>query len=139
MNRLGKVIDIEEGKAIIKVERHSSCSNCKSCKIGTDDIYLKENISKENLEIGDNVEISMENQNIFLGATIAYIIPLLSLVLGILVTYFFLKVFNLESSLDELFMVVVGIVFMIFSYIIISKNNDKMEQSNKFSPVIKKI
>ena len=91
-------------------------------------------------KIGDHVEVNMDNMNVLKATALAYIVPLIFLMLGTIGSYFVLdKVIEAQGISVEIISGLVGIVMMLISYVILRRNDNKFRESRKFIPVITNI
>lgn len=140
MNQQGYVIDIIDKKtAKLKMQRHSACSHCGKCKTlssETKDILVEvDNTIGAN--IGDYVEVNMDNINILKATALAYIVPLAFLMLGTIGSYFVLEnSIELQNTSVEVISGIIGILIMLISYAILKRNDNKLYESRKFIPII---
>ncbi len=132
MNRVGKVIKENGNFVVVEMHSTSACSGCNHCGNGDGSpdksIRAYNNIAAKK---GDVVEINMENQNVLLAATIAYGIPFITFLSGVLLAD---KLFN-----SELVSALSGFIFMAISYLMINKNEEKFYSSKKYVPEVVKI
>lgn len=82
MLRTGKVISADNGQCVVEFERHEACNSCHECKLHSSNEHIK---LKGDYSIGDYVEVELSNKNFLKAATIAYLLPLLSLLLGMFI------------------------------------------------------
>ncbi len=89
MKQCGQIVQIMNGTAKVKMQRHSSCSGCKACKMGSSDKPIElEALNKLDAREGDWVEVEMENQYVLTAAFMMYMIPLFFLVIGVLAGHY---------------------------------------------------
>ena len=129
------VVAYKGNKAQVEILRSSACDNCKGCAVGTKNKTFRVWVNNPlNAEIGQRVEIELES-SIFLSATfIAYIVPLLAFLIGIILGYKFADFFNF--TLVEPFAFLIGIGIMFISYLIIHISSVKGKNSNKYTSCI---
>lgn len=135
MREEGLVVNIEANNAYVKIDRKSACGNCKGCGLGTTDekSIVVQAINVARAKEGDIVELDLESPDVLLAAFIIYGIPLISLILGIFISYGIMKIINYES---EVAMLSIGLLFMFLSFIIIKFNEPKIKSSKKFSSTV---
>ncbi|MTI70968.1 MAG: SoxR reducing system RseC family protein [Firmicutes bacterium] len=131
MNQVGFVKALENNKALVEVRRVSACgSNCASCggecNIPSVTVRIE---NKLNAKPGEFVEIKMGTKTILKSAFIAYIIPLILMVLGIVLGIKTFKSMNFESY--ETFGFLVGILFLGGSHFILKSIDKKIVNKNK--------
>lgn len=86
MKEIGEVIDCTANKAIIKIQRHSACNECKKdCNMAesheTDELVVEVD-NKVGATVGQKVELEMEGMNLVSAALLVYLFPLVSIVVG---------------------------------------------------------
>lgn len=134
---VGRVSDVEGDLATVIIERHDMCGECHACDVTSSKKSCTiqcHNTCKG--EIGDMVEIELEN-HLFLRATfIMYGVPFLALVIGLAIgsgiAYHFDEVYK------EIIMIVIGIVCMGITFCLI-KAKDKKRKYEALLPRIVKI
>lgn len=143
MNQQGYIIEIVDKKtAKLKMQRHSACASCGKCKTLSSETkeILVEVDNTIGAKIGDHVEVNMDNMNVLKATALAYIVPLIFLMLGTIGSYLILdKSIQLQGIGLEVMCGLIGIVMMLISYIILKKNDNKFRESRKFIPVIIRI
>lgn len=143
MNQQGYIIEIvDEKTAKLKMQRHSACASCGKCQTLSSETkeILVEVDNTIGAKIGDHVEVNMDNMNVLKATALAYIVPLIFLMLGTIGSYFVLdKVIEAQGISVEIISGLVGIVMMSTSYVILKRNDNKFRESRKFIPVITNI
>jgi sigma-E factor negative regulatory protein RseC len=133
MKQYGKVVEVTEGKAFVIMEKHSSCSNCNACKLGSDSHELRiEAINTAGAKNDQIVEVDMEGQHVLTAAFILYMIPLFALFLGIIIG-------NLIFPAQELLAAMMGFGFVGLSFLGIKMNDKSFKNNKKYIPVITNI
>lgn len=133
MNRVGKVINCSKGFAIVEMNRTTACSGCTGCgneNDESDDMQIRV-LNEIDAEKGDIVEINMDTQNVLLAALIAYGIPFIALIIGIVGGQL---IFN-----NELLSALTGFGLLGIAYFVISLNEKRFHLSDKYVPSIIKI
>lgn len=118
MEQLGIVRKINENNAEVEVRRISgcggSCSSCASCDVKSFTVYLKNNIGAKE---GDLVEIKAASRKVLKYTLIAYMVPFMMLVIGIISGVNYFQSMGLKNY--EIYGFGVGMVFLGISYLII--------------------
>ncbi|MDL2318707.1 SoxR reducing system RseC family protein [Eubacteriales bacterium OttesenSCG-928-A19] len=80
MVRTGEVVDRADGVLTVVFERPASCENCNGC--------LSKQCTNVELpgeaEVGDSVDVALPDKNVVGASAIAYVIPLVMLIAGML-------------------------------------------------------
>ncbi|MEG2058027.1 MAG: SoxR reducing system RseC family protein [Romboutsia sp.] len=121
------------------MQRHSACAACGKCVTSseTKDIVVEVD-NAIGAEIGDHVEVNMDGVNVLKATAIAYLIPLVALLVGTIATYSILKSVGITSNIEEI-SGLVGIALTLFSFWILKKNDNKFRDSKEYIPVVTKI
>ena len=93
MNQQGYIIEIVDDKtAKLKMQRHSACASCGKCQTLSSESkeILVEVDNSIGAKPGDHVEVNMENMNVLKATALAYLVPLIFLLVGTIVSYFML-------------------------------------------------
>lgn len=143
MNQQGYIIEIVDDKtAKLKMQRHSACASCGKCQTLSSESkeILVEVDNSIGAKPGDHVEVNMENMNVLKATALAYLVPLIFLLVGTIVSYFMLDmIISSQGIIVELISGIIGIMLMLLSYVILKRNDSKFRDSRKFIPVITKI
>lgn len=140
MKETGKVIGIEEDYAKILIKRHTACGDCGACQVGReklDMILTAEN--RVHAQVGDEVEIDIENTNFLAAVLIGYGIPLLGLLAGVLLGYYVSPLLGIGYNTGQGIAGITGLLFMGGAYYMIKLNEDKIKRLKKFNPSIIRI
>ncbi|NLK64081.1 MAG: SoxR reducing system RseC family protein [Tissierellia bacterium] len=115
MDNVGKIEKIDGNKAVISVKRVSACGdNCKSCSSAckVNSVIIETDISdvKDEINVGDYVEIRAENEVMLKHIAVLYGLPLLLMLLTVFIFQMTLKGPNKDiiSALASLFSLVIS-------------------------------
>lgn len=87
-------------------------------------------------QIGDEVEIDLENMNFMTAMLIAYGFPLLALMIGIFGGYYGLLGLGFSDGTAQGLGAVIGLIALAISYGVIKFKEDSIKKMRKFQPVI---
>ncbi len=135
MAEQGKVFEIKDGMAKVTMQRHEACKDCHACDIGKSEEMIIMAKPLCEVKVGDTVEVFLENKDFLKATAIMYGIPLIGLVIGFLVGYYGGEFFGYNGDLIGF---VLGIVFLIFTYLWIKSNEVRWKKGN-YQPVITKV
>lgn len=122
----GQIIELKNEYAIVKIMRTDACSKCGVCKTGNNkNEMLIEAKNLCNANLGDWVNIDLQPQNFLKAIFIMYVIPLITLMAG----------FILGNIYNEAFGFILGLIFMLFTYLWIKHKEAYWKQQN-FVPII---
>ncbi len=82
MIRIGQVIKSENGNCTIKFPRLETCKSCSQCSHASKDTLIE---LPGNYTVGSNVEVYMPDNQFLKASAIAYVFPLVMLILGLYV------------------------------------------------------
>ncbi|MBN2793882.1 MAG: SoxR reducing system RseC family protein [Clostridia bacterium] len=114
MKKFGVVVHQNDNSAVLRIARSTSCGgNCNKCGSHcAEQSKIEINIeNKLGAEIGDYVEVESTSKRILGTAFLVYIIPVLTLILGMLLSN---KIFNTSN---ELIALLFGLVMMFIAFI----------------------
>ena len=140
MEQQGYIVGIiDEKTAKLKMQRHSACASCGKCTTTSEkkDIIVEVDNSI-GAKLGDRVAVNMESMNVLKAVGIAYIFPLISLLIGTIGTYYVLQLIENTKNI-EVISSTVGIIIMLISFFILRKNDNKFRKSRQYIPIITKI
>lgn len=140
MEQQGYIVGIiDEKTAKLKMQRHSACASCGKCTTTSEkkDIVVEVDNSI-GAKLGDRVAVNMESMNVLKAVGIAYIFPLIGLLIGTIGTYYVLQFIENIKNI-EVISSIVGIIIMLISFFILRKNDSKLRESRQYIPIITKI
>lgn len=140
MNQRGYVIEIVDSiTAKIKMQKHSACASCGKCASSTDkkDIIVEVD-NTLGAKIGDYVEVNMDSVNVIKAASIIYVIPLIALLGGTILSYKVLSCFDISFNI-EIISGGIGVLLTILSYLAIKSRDFKFRESRNYIPIITKV
>jgi sigma-E factor negative regulatory protein RseC len=137
MRETGKVIEVSGNYAKILIKRGTACGDCGACQVGREKLEMV--MTAENVigaDVGDSVEIDLETMNLLSAALIAYGLPLVALIVGIVGGYYGFLYFGMSIGTSQVIASFLGLILMAVVYIAIKKNESKIERMKKFRPVL---
>lgn len=140
MNQQGFIIEIvDEKTAKLKMQKHSACASCGKCATTSEskDIIVEVDNSI-GARVGDHVEVNMDTVKVMKATAIAYILPLISLLVGTIATYYVLGFINIVNGV-EIISGAVGLIATGATYLYIRQNDKKYRESRDYIPRITRI
>lgn len=140
MNQRGYIIELVDGTtAKIKMQKHSACAACGKCASSTDkkDIIVEVD-NNIGAKVGDYVEVNMDSVNVIKAAAIVYIVPLIALLGGTIISYGIFNFIDIGMN-KEVLSGFIGIVLTIISYLLIKSKDRKFRESRNYIPIITKV
>lgn len=141
MNQQGFIIDIVDNRtAKMIMQRHSACASCGKCsKLSSECQDLVVEVDNSiGAKKGDHVEVSMESVRVLKATLLAYLFPLMFLLVGTILTYYILNLIKFSGP-TEVISGVVGLICTCISYLLLRKNDDKFKQSRQYIPKVTRI
>ena len=80
----------------------------------------------------------MESVRVLKATVLVYLVPLICLLSGTILTYYILNLVKYSGQIDVI-SGIVGLVCTFISYLILKKNDDKFKESRQYIPKITKI
>ena len=118
MKQTGIVFELNDDKAKLLVTRLAACgSSCESCSAHCGENKQEYLNIKNDLKIGDRVEISTDSGAVLKYISLVYGLPLVFLIAGVLIGMLF--------NLKEMYSLLLGFVFMTISFVIIKSVDNK--------------
>ncbi len=130
----GTIVEVKQETATILFKRSSACAKCGACGLTSNqtDMYL--NIRNNlNAGVGDIVEVQTNTKSVLTASFIAYVIPLIFLIIGVGLGYYIDVTFKLIGNPDALG-AILGIVLVACSYLGIRYYEPKFKQNKTFLP-----
>lgn len=138
MAEIGLVKAIENDKVVVSLERKEACAKCRACTAG---MTKKEMIVKAynqcKAEIGDNVEIVIDETNFINAVFIMYGIPCVAMLFGMFFSYAVFDKYNFNYK--EFLSFGIGIIMVLAVYFFISRKESYFKSKNYIPRAIKKI
>ncbi len=133
MKQQGKVTSIHNGYANIQVLRASACGDkCSGCSGGCSKEVIDVNVRNDiHSKIGDNVELEVDEKTIIGAALLVYIFPIVSLILGLILTAVVTGWIGIRVS--EIALLSGGMSFMFFSFLVIRKIDKRINANNSIT------
>ncbi len=141
MNQQGFIIDIVDNRtAKMIMQRHSACASCGKCtKLSSECQDLVVEVENSiGAKTGDRVEVSMESVKVLKATMLAYLVPLIFLLVGTILKYYILDLIKFSGPI-EVISGVVGLICTGISYLLLRKNDAKFKQSRQYIPKVTKI
>lgn len=141
MNQQGFIIDIVDDKtAKMIMQRHSACASCGKCsKLSSECKDLVVEVDNAmGAKKGDHVEVSMESVRVLKATLLAYLVPLIFLLVGTILTYYILNLIKFSGEI-EVISGLMGLICTCISYLLLKKNDDKFKESRNYIPKITRI
>lgn len=141
MNQQGFIIDIVDSRtAKMIMQRHSACASCGKCtKLSSECQDLVVEVDNSiGAKKGDHVEVSMESVNVLKATMLAYLLPLMFLLVGTILTYYILNLIGFSGPIEPI-SGIVGLICTCISYLLLRKNDNKFKESRQYIPKITRI
>ncbi len=135
MAEQGKVFEMENDKVKVKMVRSEACKDCHACDMGKSQEMIISARALCEVNIGDTVEVHLENKDFLKATSIMYGIPLITLIFGFFIGYYLGN--NLGVSGDFIGFIS-GILFLAITYNWIKSKESKWKSGN-YDPVITKV
>lgn len=136
----GKVLDVSDGKAKVKMQRNAACGDCGACHVSKSQMEMTLNVDNNiNAQIDDEVELNIENVDFLSAVLIMYGIPLLALVLGIFAGYYGLMALGYKIDTSQAVSAVLGLGLMSLSFMYIKSKEKVIKNLKKYKPVMVRI
>lgn len=137
MKEIGKVIKVEEDQATIIIKRGTACGECGNCQVGREKLEMVMVADNDvGAQVGDEVEIELENMNFMTAMLIAYGFPLVALVLGIVGGYYGFLAFGINENTAQVAGAALGLIALAVSYFVIKLKDESIKKMKKFKPII---
>lgn len=133
MQQTGLVISREKGWALLEIIRPSACKGCGMCK-PSDNAKRVKAICDMEVAKGDFVVVEMKDGDVLKAAMVAYGVPLLGFLAGIVTGNGFAGYFKLQEKADA-FAAAGGFLFLFLAYLGVRKYDLGLD-SRKFAPVV---
>ncbi len=86
MEKTGEVIEVKNGQLTVRFERPEACGECHACDGHKHQAMIQ---VAGDAQVGDSVTVSMPDGQVAKASLLAYIVPLIGLMLGLFVGWTF--------------------------------------------------
>lgn len=119
MTEYGQVVEIKNNIAYVKFRRTSACGSCKACGMlsGQNEIIV-EVANDLNAKIGDLVEVNIKMKKAIKASAIAYVFPLIMLIMGVFFGWLLTDVWHVFENTD-MTMALGAIIFVLLSFLLL--------------------
>lgn len=119
MTEYGEVVDIKDGIAFVKFHRSSACGRCGACGLLSTQNEIVVDMSNDlGASIGEYVSVEITMKKALKASAIAYIVPLVMLILGVFFGWLLSDVWGVFANTDVT-MALCGIIFAILSFLLL--------------------
>lgn len=129
MTEYGQVVQISGDVAHVKFRRSSACGRCRACgMLSNQNEIIVQMDNTLNAEVGDQVAVSIKVQKAMRASLLAYIFPLMMLVLGVFVGWLIADAWPVFESADVM-MALCGLVFAAGAFVLLKFAAPKYNKS----------
>lgn len=83
MTNKGIVTKVDGDMLTIVFERHEACGDCHACMHGSNDCGKHTITLRGKAQVGDTVEVAMDDSHVMAASALAYLIPLAGFIVGL--------------------------------------------------------
>lgn len=142
MEQRGRVVSVDDDMAEVSIVRSSACGDsCASCggECSSAEVTVRARMNGREVRTGDVVEIKGSTKKMLISTFVAYLIPLILLMVGTIVGTSRLEQMKVENY--EIFGFLIGLVGLAVSFFVIRVVGNKMNREAidfEISRVLKK-
>lgn len=119
LTEYGQVVDIQGGVAHVKFVRTSACGKCHACgMLSTQNEIVVQVDNDSHAAVGDLVAVSIRMKKAMRASVLAYVFPLVMLILGVLVGWLLSAQWHVFANPDTT-MALCAIVFAVLSFFLL--------------------
>ena len=116
MTNKGIVTQVDGEMLTVIFERHEACGDCHACMHGSEDCAKHTVRIKGKAEVGDLVEVEMDDSHVVAATAVAYMIPFAGMMLGLFGGWALSKVITAING--ELVMAMCAVVGTALAYVV---------------------
>ena len=131
----GIVMQVKEKTMIVEFERSEACAKCGACQHGQKQAMLMEVQRIGDVAIGDKVQVQLPESTLLKASFIAYGIPLLMLMAGLLGGSYVAEALGLQGNPDH-YAAIAGIALAGLSFTVIRLTEKKRGESGEYAPKV---
>jgi sigma-E factor negative regulatory protein RseC len=134
VEQIGQVVDIKNDRVVVMVRRHDVCDKCGGCGAaisGSGENFV-EAMNTVNAVVGQTVKVSLDTMYVLKASFMVYIVPVFALLLGIYAGQVLDGAFGILARFD----IILGVVFLVGSYLIVRRYDRKMADGRVSTMVV---
>lgn len=132
MEEVGKVVKLEKGNAVVRVDKKDECSKCGMCLFPKNASFTEFNAeNKVNAKVGDTVRIETAEKLKFLGIILVFLVPLVLIGISALITFLWIK--------NEIWVLILSLIFILIWFGVLSVIDKKLIKRKNLTTVIAEI
>ncbi len=115
----GQVVDVKGDIAHVKFMRTSACGKCHACgMLSTQNEIVVQVKNEADAAVGDMVAVSIRMKKAMGASVLAYVFPLLMLILGVFFGWLLVNEWHMFQNAD-ITMALCGIIFAVLSFFLL--------------------
>jgi sigma-E factor negative regulatory protein RseC len=119
LTEYGQVVDVRGGVAQVKFTRTSACGKCHACgMLSTQNEIVVQVNNDYNAAVGDLVGVSIRMKKAMRASVLAYVFPLIMLILGVLFGWLLTEQWHVFENADTT-MAISAIIFAVLSFFLL--------------------
>lgn len=130
MEEKGTILDIQDQTMTVRFQRSAMCEKCGACQHANEEMRMQIQRIKE-AEVGDQVTVSLGKGTFFKAALVAYGIPLLALLVGLLLGAYLPITQNAEIN-----SLIVGVAFAACAFAGLRLTEPRRQQNQSYTPKV---
>ncbi len=132
MKDVGIVVK-DAGKFVsVKVDKKDECSKCGMCLFPKNASSIEFNVKNTlGAKVGDEVIIESESGAKLVGASLAFLVPLVLILISAVITFTFIK--------EDIYMLILSVGSIVIWYLILPLIDKRLKKTNAVSPKMIKI
>lgn len=119
LTEYGQVVELKGDVAQVKFMRTSACGKCHACgMLSTQNEIVVQVNNEQNAEVGDLVAVSIRMKKAMRASVLAYVFPLLMLILGVFFGWLLSAQWHVFANTDTT-MALCAIIFAVLSFFLL--------------------
>jgi len=131
MVRSGEVVEVKENRATVVFDRPDACANCNGC-LGKQCTHVDIEVKAD---VGDIVEVQMPDQSVLKASAIAYLLPVVLLVTGLLLGDALHAPLGVSISKD-LFTALAALLMLIIGLLLVRVIDRGLSGKDQWKPLV---
>lgn len=119
LTEYGQVVEVKNNVAHVKFMRTSACGKCHACgMLSTQNEIIVQVKNEMDAAVGDMVAVTIRMRKAMRASVLAYVFPLIMLVLGVLFGWLLSNVWHVFQNSDTT-MAICAIIFVVMSFFLL--------------------
>ncbi len=140
MIEAAEVMEVSEGRAMMRLVRKSACGGCHACGMKAEEQEIRFSVKNTlHAATGEWVLVELPQKNVLHAAFLAYGIPLILLIVGIALGYFVAGAVPELTLHRDMIALAAGLLLAAVQFLVMHAMEKRFKRSGKYEPAMVEI